>query len=572
MTDLTRVSSLMVNHTASGTGAVARRLSAVLGDVINVKDYGAVGDGSTNDSTAFAAAVAALPAGGGSIFIPNGVYALGSQFVIGLSSRRDVHLIGCGVGVTVLKWTAAGGGIRFHGGEHAVDWSALQISDMSLLTSYAAGGSAIDARWTNVAGSVAPSATVTNVEITGYGSGYWATGVYLYDAKQARVENVQMLGDPSDRSHFATGVLLASSDSDSGGADYGYASDIVIDKCSVYWADTAVKVYQASGVAGSSLEGLLISSCHFAAVNVGVASDTVASEPLISVVNSHVAAYSFGIDLEHHNSQITGNSFYGITTSPNACTLVNLRGVSSNVVVSGNTFYGAGSAGTGSGGYTVNGVVCADGTTDCVIANNSFWRVHTGVWFQNGSLRCQSSSNVFRDVGNMEVLNDSPANNGTNRNTNVGRLRANLVTRTTNQTVADNTVVAVSFDTENYDTGGITNLVSQSTRLTVPQGCTMVQITAQIALTGLSTTRAVTALLYKNGSVSFAGNPILSIPTDSGTQQTGGWVLNIASPPLNVAPGDYFEVCVSHLSDGSSLSIVGTADGRATWASLEVLE
>lgn len=50
--------------------------SMIQGDVLNVLDYGAVGDNLTDNSAAFNAAINALPASGGTIFIPSGVYKL----------------------------------------------------------------------------------------------------------------------------------------------------------------------------------------------------------------------------------------------------------------------------------------------------------------------------------------------------------------------------------------------------------------------------------------------------------------------------------------------------------------
>lgn len=42
---------------------------------VNVKDYGAVGDGVTDDTDAIRAAIeAVLEAGGGTIFLPEGIY------------------------------------------------------------------------------------------------------------------------------------------------------------------------------------------------------------------------------------------------------------------------------------------------------------------------------------------------------------------------------------------------------------------------------------------------------------------------------------------------------------------
>ena len=53
-------------------------LSSKTNFVYNVKDYGAVGNGSTNDTSAFNAAIAAIPSTGGTLYIPAGTYIVGN--------------------------------------------------------------------------------------------------------------------------------------------------------------------------------------------------------------------------------------------------------------------------------------------------------------------------------------------------------------------------------------------------------------------------------------------------------------------------------------------------------------
>ena len=56
--------------------------SRVRAAVVNVKDYGAVGDGVTNDTSAFQQAAAEInAASGGTIFIPPGIYVVGRQLL-----------------------------------------------------------------------------------------------------------------------------------------------------------------------------------------------------------------------------------------------------------------------------------------------------------------------------------------------------------------------------------------------------------------------------------------------------------------------------------------------------------
>ena len=61
------------------TGAsVQRQLSSKLADTISVKDFGAKGDGVTDDTVAIQAAANAIPATGGTLFFPAGQYRISS--------------------------------------------------------------------------------------------------------------------------------------------------------------------------------------------------------------------------------------------------------------------------------------------------------------------------------------------------------------------------------------------------------------------------------------------------------------------------------------------------------------
>lgn len=72
--------------------------SMIDGAIVNVLDYGAVGDGSTDDAAAIIAAVAALP-NGGTVFFPKGTYIIGRAIPLSVG----IHYLGESANSTVLK-------------------------------------------------------------------------------------------------------------------------------------------------------------------------------------------------------------------------------------------------------------------------------------------------------------------------------------------------------------------------------------------------------------------------------------------------------------------------------------
>lgn len=68
----------LVGYTQGGTGAVATTVQAKLRESVSVKDFGAVGDGITDDAAAFNAALAASSV----VIVPIGTYKIGSSVTI----------------------------------------------------------------------------------------------------------------------------------------------------------------------------------------------------------------------------------------------------------------------------------------------------------------------------------------------------------------------------------------------------------------------------------------------------------------------------------------------------------
>ena len=109
--------SSLVGFIQSGSGATARTTQAKLRDFINAKDFGATGDGVTDDGAELQAAIDATPAGG-KLYVPKGTYV----FATGLTRGSSITIVGdgtSGAGGTTLKYTGSGNAFTYTGGGSA---------------------------------------------------------------------------------------------------------------------------------------------------------------------------------------------------------------------------------------------------------------------------------------------------------------------------------------------------------------------------------------------------------------------------------------------------------------------
>lgn len=125
---LQEVNDLVHRYKPSGTGSVARPVQEKLEESISVTDFGAVGDGVTNNDAAFAAAITFATTNLRSLYIPAGTYVYSSTFNIPYGLR----VYGEGEYVTRLRYTGSGDAVYFGGPGNSTIISYMVIEDLMI--------------------------------------------------------------------------------------------------------------------------------------------------------------------------------------------------------------------------------------------------------------------------------------------------------------------------------------------------------------------------------------------------------------------------------------------------------
>lgn len=106
----------LIGFIQSGTGAVARTMEDKNRERVSIEDFGAVGDGVTDDTSAFTAAILVISDTGGDIWLsPGKNYVTSGGHVI--TSSKRVRIIGSGIGGTTITHTGNNIAFWFQAGD-----------------------------------------------------------------------------------------------------------------------------------------------------------------------------------------------------------------------------------------------------------------------------------------------------------------------------------------------------------------------------------------------------------------------------------------------------------------------
>lgn len=540
--------SVQTNSTTGGAtlvaylppgASVAETVYAKLAQTISVKDFGATGDGSTDDITAINAAIASLSTTGGGIYFPQGTYRITAPIT---ATNMAVALFGDGEKVAIIKVDATSNGINIIQNKQIYFTS---ISNLSIVTTQVNTSIAISIDYSSSAttGVIMDRCAIDNIEIYGsvpaFASGF-QYGIVMDDCTNTRINQLTFIGYQSavsqaGRTNAISAIKLMGANS---------PVETFISQCKIYFCQKAVEVI-------GTCEGIYIQQCAFVEVSNGVQwHEASGNAPELRVIGSHINCYSNAIyGLQIAQVSVNDNLLYKSNLATGTTAGIYMEQAIGGIITN-NIFVNSGGAGD------FDSIVMGTGSTDFIVSGNIFnGGITTAIWFQSGSSNNIATGNTFPGSYTTAYL-DQGTHNAYGR-------RGVLAYITSDQAVANAITVSISFDAVKYDTDGFW---SSGTNLTIPsgRGIKKIRLCGATMWAGNATGERVMTLT-KGGTGQYVGSAGQYIPV-------GGYAdpvrLSASGGIIDVNDGDVFTLEVFQ-SSGGSLNALAL---ERTWLSIEVIE
>ena len=131
------VNAASVLYNEGGTGAVDTNVEAKLQETVSVKDFGAVGDGTTDDTAAIQNAINYVTSVKGKLYFPTGTYLHATTLIF----KNNVIYYGDGQG-SILKYTGTSDQIQVNNPINSSTAANITVQDLYLLSTIVTTGKA----------------------------------------------------------------------------------------------------------------------------------------------------------------------------------------------------------------------------------------------------------------------------------------------------------------------------------------------------------------------------------------------------------------------------------------------
>lgn len=436
---------------------------------LNVKDYGAIGDGITDDSAAIQAVINLLPATGGEIFFPSGTYLIGtplninaisSGLVLSGAGWSSVLMLKNGVNDYLVKQTA--------GSMVGARIASLKF-DCNSTNQTAASGGILAYKWRR-----------TLIEYCWFHNPWQAAVLFNGD-----------VGDFGYQNRVANNYIEGGMNTTSGTNAYGEALRFINTDENMVYANH----FENNGNPNDGTYGFHIYD----------------QNGLTSYFGNSFVNGKGCIKLDGLQCRITSNMFDG-----NGGNLVQVNGSAAETIFTGNSAINIGFVATGGTANSINGIYL--NATHCIIRNNyfesdasatpktnSFVKIDTGATYsmiEGNTLNVKASSGTLT----APIYYVSGAPTGSRVRNNVG---------------FDSVNSKAIFVTENH---GAASITSGTTSIAVTHGLALTPTLDQIDVTPQTSLGSATTFWISNPT---ATQFTINVNVNPAATVTFGWRANV---------------------------------------------
>lgn len=266
-------------------GTVARRIRDELEDSrLNVKRFGAVGNGVADDTAAFQAMISAWSARRGVMFVPAGTYQLSSALDLPVESV----LQGVGLGASVLRFTnTAADGINAG--------TAALIADLDVRHATSSSGIGID--------STTDGVRIDNVFVSGFATALNGAGSDFYAYNSFLLGNTAATAGAAAFHLFSTAVVSGTVTPNT-----RYGAETVSSSFFLYSAATADMANGGNTTPSVGGVGQVIAAQRIRGTSAGSGTVNATAAPthtkllLLDLFNNSGGAYTFTMNAQYHVS------------------------------------------------------------------------------------------------------------------------------------------------------------------------------------------------------------------------------------------------------------------------------
>jgi hypothetical protein len=516
-------------------------------EAFNVKDYGAVGDGRSDDSPAFSKAIDEIAVtGSGVLYVPSGDYRMDTRISKSLKSWA-LAIVGDGEGVSRLLCTNKDGVFQFTHSRSA----QITIRDISFFADRPDSGTAIEIVRPEGGNFHSRTLVMHNVEMRGVDidQDYFNIGVRVVGQYRPLFLNVifagpfgpkvskDRKGEADDIYKATCGILIEGT----------YAPSV--QHCYIWSCQTGCKVVSEKkpGPEDCAFYNTFIVECR-----VGMDISTESIEPQLEIDRCHVNCRDAGI-------RIRRRKYFSITN----CLLYNSLKEDHTGETGNDPPYSDIQLIDCMGGIITDNIFhqplnsqrkmieLTGKTSDISIKDNLFNANGIAIAVEASAKGIVGVNNRFTEEV-TQVLDDASAG----ITFGAQELNGALLRMTDGRPIPQGGWSSIVWNAAEYDKG---SMWDGTAGFVIPnhKGIRYVRLTANLAWEGNSSGAWCQAEFTKNGE-SFVGNGKAS--------QLGGG-LNIQSAVIPVQAGDAFGVRVRHRSGGT----LALSSGAATWFSLEAI-